>query len=165
MIKASRGNWRRGAALAFPCIQPDMMMIAPRREKCSLPSITLGEFETEDVTIKSNCSLKVGYLEMHVADANLGMNWFCVWLFYHGALELYQKTAQHWIGAARIAISIRFFLPAFSIFGQLTVQPLLFLRSEQQFRRELLSADAAKNVAAAVNDGAALRAFVFHRAR
>src|SRR3989338_5968170 len=96
MIKPGMAGAGWGAAFAFPGVQPDMVVIAPRRQKSRLPAVTLGEGKPKDAGVKADGTLKVRDLQMDVADAGVGMDgrhngllgpMVCSWLNITTALE------------------------------------------------------------------------------
>ena len=50
-----------------------MMITARGNESCLAPE-ALGQIQAEHTAIKPKCAVKVGDLEMHMADSNFGIN-------------------------------------------------------------------------------------------
>lgn len=73
---------RRGwlAAPALPGIQADVVVIAARGDKGSVGSEALHELESEDATVEAEGALEIGDLEVHVPDANVGIDVGHVWI-------------------------------------------------------------------------------------
>lgn len=63
----------------FPCIQPDVVVIASGGKECGLVTEPLREFKAEHIAVKCERSLKVSHLQMNMSDPNLQMKrpiWF-----------------------------------------------------------------------------------------
>src|SRR5262245_15546956 len=72
MIKTGGTYGRRRAAGTFPRIQSNVVMISPSRQKGRLLSKALGQIKPKHVPIKSDCSLQIRDLQMHVTNSGLG---------------------------------------------------------------------------------------------
>ena len=72
MIEPRRAGRRRRAALAFPGIQADVVMIAAGRDEGRLVAAPLHQFKAEHAAIKAERTLEIGDLEVDVADARAG---------------------------------------------------------------------------------------------
>src|SRR6476661_6890160 len=57
------------AILAFPGIQPDVMMIAAGRNKRRARGQALHQLEPQHAAIKSQRAIEIGHLEMNMPDA------------------------------------------------------------------------------------------------
>jgi len=73
MIKPRRSLRRRMTAGAFPSVQPDVMMIAARRQKSGRRSGALRQFKPKHIAIEPECSLQVRHLQMYVTNSSRGM--------------------------------------------------------------------------------------------
>ena len=60
------------------------MMITASREKCRSLPVALPEFESEHVAIKCKRPIKVGGLQMNMADSDIRVNW--LWLWFHSSV-------------------------------------------------------------------------------
>src|SRR5262249_16705995 len=70
----TRGPWSwRRAALAFPGVQPNVMVVAPRRDEDRLATVARLFLEAEDVAPEAQRSLDVGNLQVDVANINAGI--------------------------------------------------------------------------------------------
>src|SRR5688572_30022255 len=74
MKQAGAIRRRRRPAETFPDVETDMVVVAARRNKRSLLTISLGQFETENAAIEAERALEVGDLQVDVADANAGID-------------------------------------------------------------------------------------------
>src|SRR6202035_3315011 len=54
--------------------QTDVVMVPARRNKSRTSAVTMCQLKAEDAAIKCQRAIQVGHLEMHVANANVGMN-------------------------------------------------------------------------------------------
>ena len=70
VVKAGCSRRRRRTTLAFPCIQPDVMVVAARRNKRRVASIALGQFKAQHTAIEPKSAFEVSRLEMDVADSD-----------------------------------------------------------------------------------------------
>jgi hypothetical protein len=70
---AARG-WRRPAG-ALPGVETDVVVVAAGREECRLTAEPLLQLEPEHIAVERERSVQVGNLEMHVADADLRIDW------------------------------------------------------------------------------------------
>ena len=57
------------AAFALPGIQPDVVVIAARRNERRLVAVALHDLEAEHAAIKSQRAVEVGDFQMDVSDA------------------------------------------------------------------------------------------------
>ena len=67
-----RAGRRRMAALALPGVQPDVVMIAARRDERRLVAVALHHLEAEHVAIETERAIEVGDFEMNMPDAGAG---------------------------------------------------------------------------------------------
>ncbi len=67
--RAARRRWR--TARALPRVQPDVMMIAARRNERRLRTKPLLQFKAQHVAIKFQRAFEVGDFQMHMADADV----------------------------------------------------------------------------------------------
>ena len=75
VVQAGRAGWRRRAAFALPGIQTDVVMIAARGEKGRLVAEPLLQLEPEHAAVEGERAVEVGHLQMHVADADVRVDW------------------------------------------------------------------------------------------
>jgi hypothetical protein len=69
------GRWR-GAAEAVPGVQADVVMVAARADEGRLRAHPLHQLEAERAAVKIERALKVGDLQVDVADVHAGVNGF-----------------------------------------------------------------------------------------
>src|SRR5690606_1138040 len=74
VIETHAETWRRGSALAVPCVQSDVVMISAGGNKCRLLTIHGDKFESKQVAIKAKRTIKVRDFKMDVPDARLRGN-------------------------------------------------------------------------------------------
>src|SRR5215218_9416050 len=67
---------RRRTALAFPCVQPDVMVIPARREERGLVAHPRHLLESEHVAVEIDRAVEVGDLQMHMTDIYAWINGF-----------------------------------------------------------------------------------------
>ena len=67
------GRWRR-AAEALPGVEADVVVVVTCGEECGRVADVLGDLEAENAVVEGEGAVEVGYAEMDVADAGLGMN-------------------------------------------------------------------------------------------
>lgn len=78
MIQPCGARRWRCSATAFPGIQPDMMMVASRRDKRGIFPISLYQFKAKHSAVKPERTFQVGDLEVNMPDACTGINrWLC----------------------------------------------------------------------------------------
>jgi hypothetical protein len=77
VIEAGCMGGRRGAAGAVPGVQADVMVVSAGEEEGGAGAVTLCHFETQHVAIECDCAVKIGDLQVNVADAGLGVNGVC----------------------------------------------------------------------------------------
>src|SRR5215213_10014332 len=65
---------RRRRILAVPCVKPNMMMIAAGGNKYRIGTVMLHYFKAQQVAVKAERPLNIGYFKMHMADACAGGN-------------------------------------------------------------------------------------------
>ena len=68
MKKPRRPPWGRRSPCALPDIQPDMVMVIARGDESGLRAITLSQVEAEDAAVKIKGALKVGNLQVDMAN-------------------------------------------------------------------------------------------------
>jgi hypothetical protein len=76
VVETSRAGRRWGTTAAFPGVEPDVMMVASGGKKGGLVTVPLGQFETEDITVKCNGPFQIGNLQVNVADTDIGVKQF-----------------------------------------------------------------------------------------
>ena len=74
VVKSGRARRRRFPAEAFPGVESDVMMITAGGNERGLRAEALHELEAEYTTVERERPIQVGNLEMHVADADPGIN-------------------------------------------------------------------------------------------
>ena len=74
MVEAGRAGRRRLPAGALPGVQPDMVMIAAGRDEGRLRPVALHQLEAEHAAIESERTIKIRDLQMHMADADTGID-------------------------------------------------------------------------------------------
>ena len=52
-----------------------MMMVVSRCDEYGAIAITLGDMESQDITVKSKRPFQIGDLEMNMADSHCFINW------------------------------------------------------------------------------------------
>jgi hypothetical protein len=60
------------AAFAFPGIQPDVVVVAARRDECRVGAVALHQLEAEHAAIEAQRALEIGDLEMNMAYSGAG---------------------------------------------------------------------------------------------
>ena len=65
-------RWR--AALTFPGVEPNVMMIPARGNESSGPAVILRQLEAEHTAVKCERTVQIGHFEMHMANPDFGMN-------------------------------------------------------------------------------------------
>src|SRR5256884_321589 len=68
----ARGGW--GAPTPRPRVEPDVVMVAPRREKHGVPPVATRDVEAEDVTVEGEGAVQIRHREVHVSDAGVRVN-------------------------------------------------------------------------------------------
>ena len=74
MVQARGPRRRRRPAQALPGVQPDVVVVAARRDERRLRAVPLGDLEAEDAAVEPQRPLQVGDLQVDVADADLGID-------------------------------------------------------------------------------------------
>jgi len=57
-----------------PGVEPDVVMVAARREEHGVPPVATRHLEAEDVAVEGERPVEIGHGEMDVADASVGVN-------------------------------------------------------------------------------------------
>ena len=68
------------AACALPRVEPDVVMVAAGRDKCSGRAESRYELKAKDSAVKRKCAVKVGDLEVDVADTCSGWDRHGNWI-------------------------------------------------------------------------------------
>lgn len=103
------GRWRR-AAEGLPGVEADVMVVVTGGEEGCGVADALGDFEAEDTLVEGEGAVEVGYAEMDVADAGLGMDGVGLGLGHGSA----QGVGRPLVGGGSLALASRatFHLPA-----------------------------------------------------
>ena len=62
------------AALALPGVQPDVVVVAARRDERRLRAVPLRQLETKDTAVERQRTFQVGDLQVDVADPGAGVD-------------------------------------------------------------------------------------------
>ncbi len=79
VVEAGVPVWGWGAAGAVPGVQPEVVVVVARGEERGFDSgrATVGrEVEAEDVAVEMGRAVQIGDAQVHVPDADRGMDWF-----------------------------------------------------------------------------------------
>jgi hypothetical protein len=71
VVESRAARRGRGAAEAFPCIQSDMMMVSPRRDKSGGIPVALCDFESEHFTIEVKCPVEIRNFQVDMSNRDL----------------------------------------------------------------------------------------------
>jgi hypothetical protein len=74
VIEARRPFRRRIAALAFPGIQTDVMVIAAGAQECRGPAHALRDFKAKHARIERDGTLEICNFQVHVPDLGAGID-------------------------------------------------------------------------------------------
>ena len=74
VIQARRARRRRRAAVAFPGVEADVVVVAAGRDERGARAVALHHLEPEHAAIEGEGPLEVGDLEVDVADAHAGID-------------------------------------------------------------------------------------------
>jgi hypothetical protein len=74
VVESGGSGRRRTAPGAFPGVEPEVVMVTPGREKHRLGAEALRDLEAEHVAVEGKGTFQIGDLEVHVSDADLGVN-------------------------------------------------------------------------------------------
>src|ERR687889_2853660 len=77
----------RGRVLAHPGVQADVVVVPTGGEEHRVLPVPLGDLEPQNVPVEPQSALDVGYLEVHVPDAGLGV--------YHAVGALFGLHGLH----------------------------------------------------------------------
>jgi hypothetical protein len=81
VIEAGGAGRGRGAAMALPGIEADVVMVAACGEERGGVADALRDLEAEDVAIEGECAIEVGDLEVDVAYSGLWVDgWHGYWI-------------------------------------------------------------------------------------
>jgi hypothetical protein len=81
VVEAGVPGRRRRAARALPGVQADVMVIVARRQEGGVePELTAvrGHAQSEQVVVEADRTVEVRHPQVHMADANGGMDWLLV---------------------------------------------------------------------------------------
>ena len=76
MVEAGGAGRGRGATEALPCVEADVVVIAAGGEEGGGVAEALSDVEAEDAVVEGEGAVEVGYAEMDVTHADLGMDGF-----------------------------------------------------------------------------------------
>ena len=65
---------RRGPVEALPGVEPDVVVIAARRDEGRLRAVALDQLEPEYAAIEGQRPIKVGHLQVDVSDPHAGID-------------------------------------------------------------------------------------------
>src|SRR6266581_833089 len=74
VVQTRRAPGRCGGPTPRPRVEPDVVMVASRREEHGVPPVATRDFKAEDVTIESEGAVQIRHREMHVTDAGVRVN-------------------------------------------------------------------------------------------
>jgi len=74
VIEAGGSGRGRGAGLAFPGVEADVVVVTAGGDEGGLVAVALGELEAEDVDVEVESAFEVGDFEVDVADASVGVD-------------------------------------------------------------------------------------------
>ena len=66
--------WGGGAACAFPCVQPDVMVISACGQERRLTAKALRDGKAQDTRLKPNRAVQIRDLEMDMPNCGVGVN-------------------------------------------------------------------------------------------
>src|SRR6266581_5249357 len=74
VVQTRRAPGRCGGPTPRPRVEPDVVMVASRREEHGVPPVATRDFEAEDVTVEGEGAVQIRHREVHVTDAGVGVN-------------------------------------------------------------------------------------------
>src|SRR5439155_13418579 len=74
VIQAGGPRWRCRRPPARPRVEPDVMMVAARRQEHGVPSVATRYFEAQHVTVEAEGAVEIRHREVDVADSGVGVN-------------------------------------------------------------------------------------------
>src|SRR3989449_1142543 len=74
VVQTRRAPGRCGGPTPRPRVEPDVVMVASRREKHGVPPVATRDFKAEDVTVEGEGAVQIRHPEVHVTDAGAGGN-------------------------------------------------------------------------------------------
>lgn len=73
VVKPGMSMRGRVPPTAFPCVQTDVMMIPPRREKRGLITVVLLNLKAHDIAVKGDGAFQIGHFQVNMSNAGFGM--------------------------------------------------------------------------------------------
>ena len=81
------------------------MVIAAGGKKDGLGTVTLGDLKSENIAVKAERTIKIGHLEVDMANAGLGMDRRCGLRIHE--LSLAQSGGDQWLRPYQLSLPAR----------------------------------------------------------